>query len=78
MSDGAPGRWDVQGVCPHCGGTIRFLFSAIDDWDYINIVIASPPSKPQTWTCPHCRVTTSESFEGYLGHVRRVGPKKVS
>jgi rubredoxin len=69
-------RYDVKGVCPHCGGAIRFLFSSVEDWGNINIVIVSPPDQPQTWTCPHCRAKTTEWFDGYLGHVRRVGPKK--
>lgn len=69
-------RWDVLGTCPHCAGAIRFMLSSVDDWGPINIIIASPPTKPQTWTCPHCRVKTTQTFDGYVGHVRRVGPKK--
>lgn len=68
-------RWHVDRSCPSCGGALRFLFSSIDDWDDINIVFLGPPTEPQTWTCPHCRAKTTESFDAYLGHVRK--PRKA-
>jgi phage terminase large subunit GpA-like protein len=66
-------RWHVDGACPHCGGAVRLAFSSVDDWDDLNLVIVSPPSKPQSWTCPHCHAVTTDSFDGYLGPVMKAG-----
>jgi hypothetical protein len=67
-------RWHVDAVCPHCGGAVRLAFSSVHDWDHFNIVIVSPPDRPQSWTCPHCRAITTEQFEGWLGPVRKRRP----